>query len=133
MKSIYSLSLCLLAVVPTKLGATNEELFVRVDGNGYYEAVVAGLRDNICGPFPVSPNRIEREGSEFRFRVEGLVWCASIRPITPPIAVSVSAALGYLAPGAYSVTWEQAGDFTRSVSFVVPGDILHRSGFESVR
>ena len=110
--------LLVLALAMLGQGADAQDLSVRLNHAGEYEAVVSAFVSG-CGPdilppesISISPGQITIVGQDF-----GPVICG----VPPPgFQQTEVALLGPLAPGQYQIQWSQPNFFSVSVSFGVP-------------
>ncbi len=87
--------------------ADSESLFFRQNPSGEIEAVVSGLRTNLCGFVFVPPTSIAIVGSSISIVSPNVPPPPCFIPITPPQPYEVVANLGVLSGASYSVTWTQ--------------------------
>jgi len=98
--------------------AGDEELTLRLLPNGSYEAVLS-LNSSICVQVnPASSVQVDGFNILVVSPTRAQLPCIFIPPIT---YYEMTALVGELAPGKYSVTWDQPENFSWSTTYIVKG------------
>lgn len=124
MKTTLLVLLALAALASGRTFAANEVLSVRFAPDGSVEAVVTGTVNDLCAMRVNAPVSVTSAGSSFTVQSPNPPPLPCTILLDPPQQYEVVAHLGVLAPGAYTVTWEQPQFFTSSIVFSVPAGPL---------
>lgn len=100
--------------------ASDEVLTVRASTGGGYEAVVTGLRDNVCAYVVNSEASVSVSGFVVSIVTPPIFPPPCFTPISPPELYSATVPIGALPPGQYTVNWTQEFIFDGTAQLTVP-------------
>ena len=99
--------------------AVDEQLSVRFAGGGQVQAVASGWIDHQCPVVIYPPQEITRTGMHFLLESPDIFPPPCDGPVDPPLPYEVTANLGVLEPGNYTLTWRQGQQWEDTIAFGV--------------